>query len=287
MAREYFYEVTDRGVLLLDGVRQDDPEFIDFFFRRLATSANPEYADHHYVSRCGAEWNYLKPADTPIVFTHLFEGRLWYAASLSVPFDQHKLTYSSDGVLYHGAPIGTRGRLVPSVATELARHITPLGPYYQFDDGAGRQGLVVPTELPDGVRIVRPRAENQCVGCGAGNPHGLALTFEVNDSTGHVCTWLRPDMRLQGSMSTVHGGFVSLLLDETMGKSLSARGIKAPTAQLQVNFRRPMLMGRDHVVEAHIQEQHGRKNFVVAEIRAVDDPDNVIAEGRALFITLR
>ncbi|MBS1562454.1 MAG: DUF4505 family protein [Bacteroidetes bacterium] len=287
MAREFFYDITDRGDLLLDGTVQDDPEFVDFFFRRLATSANPEYAEYPFVSRCGAEWNYLRPVDTAIVFTHFFDGRLWYAASLSVPFDANKLTYSSDGVLYHGAPVGERGRLVPAVATEIARHITPLGPYYHYDDGGGRQGLVVPTVLPDGVRILRPRPDNLCIGCGAANPHGLALTFEVNDHTQHVRTWIRPDVRLQGSLSTVHGGFVSLLLDETMGKSLSIHGIKAPTAQLQVNFRRPMLMGRDHVVDAHIVEQHGRKNFVSAEIRAVDDPEHVVAEGKALFITLR
>lgn len=287
MAREFFYDLTERGVLLLDGTAQDDPEFLDFFFRRLATSANPEFGEYPFVSRCGAEWNYLRPADTAIVYSHLFDGRLWYAASLSVPFDPNKLSYSQEGVLYHGAPVGESGRLVPSVATEVAKHITPLGPHYLYDDGAGRQGLVVPTELPRGIRILRPKPDNLCVGCGAGNPHGLALTFEVNDETGIVRTWIRPDMRLQGSMSTVHGGFVSLLLDETMGKSLSARGIKAPTAQLQVNFRLPMRMGKDHVVEARIEQQQGRKNFVFAEIRAVDDPEHVVAEGKALFITLR
>ncbi|CAN5553827.1 hypothetical protein BH10BAC6_BH10BAC6_00630 [soil metagenome] len=287
MAREFFYDISDRGDLLLDGTVQDDPEFVDFFFRRLATSANPEYAEYPFVSRCGAEWNYLRPVDTPIVFSHLFDGRLWYAASLSVPFDAHKLAYSQEGVLYHGAPVGEWGRLVPNVATEIAKHVSPLGPYYFFDDGAGRRGLVAPSTLPDDVRILRPKQDNQCVGCGAGNPYGLGLSFEVNDSTGGVRTWIRPDVRLQGSMSTVHGGFVSLLLDETMGKALGARGIKAPTAQLNVSFRRTMLMGRDNVVEARIDQQQGRKNFVVAEIRAVDDPDHVVAEGKALFITLR
>lgn len=287
MAREFFYDITDRGLLLLDGIEQDDPEFVDFFFRRLAVSANPEYPEYRYVSRCGAEWNYAKPADTPIVFTHLHEGRLWYAASLSVPFDPQKLSYSADGVLYHGAPIGERGRLTPNVATDVAKYIIPAEPYYLYHDGRGRQGLVVPRELPSNIRILVPRADNLCVGCGAANPHGLALTFEYNEATGHVRTWIVPDIRHHGSLDTVHGGFVSLFLDETMGKTLSVRSIKAPTAQLNVRFRAPMRMHRPHVIEAWITEQQGRKQFVYGEIRATDDLDHIVAEAEALFISPR
>lgn len=93
-------------------------------------------------------------------------------------------------------------------------------------------------------------------------------------------------MRMQGSLDITHGGFVSLLLDEVMGKSLSAKGIKAPTAQLNVSFRKPMRMGVQYELRAWIESQQGRKLFVKGEVRLADDTSVVIAEANALFLEI-
>lgn len=285
MIREYFYDLTDRGVLLLDGIEQDDPWFLDFFFRRLAPSANPMFPEYRYVSRCGDEMNYVKPQDTPIVFTRLHEGDLGYAAGLTVRFDPTSLAYSREGVLYHTAPIGDVGRIVPSVATELARYIEPWGPVYAFVDPFTGVRSPLRSLHDDHYVVIRPRIDNHCIGCGEANPHSFKLSFLFDRRDERVRTWITPDARMHGSLDTVHGGFVSLLLDETMGKSLSHRKIKAPTARLTVNFRKPMRVGQPYVLVSWIEGMNGRKNMLRGEVRdAVTD--TLIADADALFITV-
>ncbi|MEY3387123.1 MAG: hypothetical protein RIR53_1934 [Bacteroidota bacterium] len=285
--REYYYELDARGVLSLDGIVQDDPWFLDFFFRRLAPTANPDYPEYPFVSRCGEEMNYLRVQDTPIVYGGLRDGRLEYAHSLSTAFAPDRLSYSSDGVLYHWAPVGERGRLAPHVAVEVARNIEPWGPYYAYrEPGSSFLTPLQPLAVIDDMQFLRPKPENHCVGCGQANPHSLRLTFIRSRQDKVVRTWVRPDERLQGALGTVHGGMISLLLDEAMGKTLSAAGIRAPTARLQVDFRRPMMIGREYEVRAWITSQQGRKQFVKAEVRSADD-QTLIAEAEALFLQLR
>ncbi|RPI67442.1 MAG: DUF4505 domain-containing protein [Ignavibacteriae bacterium] len=287
MTRDYYYEIDARGVLTLDGVVQDDPWFVDLFFRRLAPTASPEYPEYPFVSRCGDEMNYLKPADTPIVFTGFDGDRLFYGHGLNVLFHPDRLSYSEDGVLYHQSPVGGRGRIVPQIAMELSRFIEPWGPLFAFNDaGRGRHSPLTPIHLTHRLRFIRPKADNACVGCGEANPHSLQLTFVNDTETEHVYTYLRPDQRMQGALSTTHGGFVSLLLDEAMGKCLSVRGLRAPTAKLSVNFHKPTLIGDEVEVRAWLERQEGRKNFLRGEIRSTSDPDHILAEAEGLFITI-
>ena len=286
LSRDYYYEVDDRGVLTLNGVVQDDPWFIDFFYRRLAPTASPHYPDHPYVSRCGDEMNYLRAADTPIVFTQFDGERLFYAHSLSVPFYPDRLTYNADGVLYYASPVGGVGRIVPQVAMELSRWVEPWGPFYgfRFPESKRVTPFISLTGL-DRYAVLYPKRDNACVACGANNPYSLALSFLHDTESGIVSTFVRPDERFQGSLGITHGGFVSLLLDECMGKCLSILGLRAPTATLTVNFRQPMQLDEEHEVRAWIELQQGRKNSVRAEIRRQSD-GATIADGSALFITI-
>lgn len=288
MMRDYYYELSDRGVLTLDGAVQDDPWFIDFFFRRLAPTANPDYPEYPYVCRCGDEMNYLHVADTPIIYNGFDGSRLLYGNSLSTPFYPERLAYSADGILYHWAPVGNKGRIVPHVAIELARSIEPWGPFFAFVDDQTQQRIPLePIGSTGVIDFLRPRRDNHCIVCGLANPHSLMLTFVRDVSDGVVHTWLRPDDRMCGALGTTHGGFISLLLDETMGKSLSAAGIRAPTARLAINFRQPMKLGEEHEVRAWITSQQGRKNFVNAEIVLASDPDHVVADAEALFVEMK
>lgn len=287
VSREYYYELDARGVLTLDGVVQDDPWFVDFFFRRLAPTANPDYPEYPFVSRCGEEMNYLRVSDTPIVYTGYRDGRLEYAHSLSVAFAPDRLSYSADGVLYHWAPVGERGRLVPHVAVEIARNIEPWGPYHAYrQSGSSIVVPLTPLSAGDDLQILRPKPDNHCIGCGQANPSSLRLSFVRSRQESVVRTWIRPDERLQGALGITHGGIISLLLDETMGKTLSAVGIRAPTASLKVDFRRPMMIGREYEVRAWIRTQQGRKQFVNAEVVPAED-QTVIAQAEALFLQLR
>ena len=198
-----------------------------------------------------------------------------------------KLSYSADGVLYHWSPVGGRGRIVSQVAMELSRYIEPWGPYFAYRDERRHTRVpLMPIALTDVISMIRPNRENACIGCGGANPWSLGLSFVNDNRTNTISTYVRPDERMQGSFGIVHGGFVSLLLDETMGKCLSALSIKAPTVQLNVTFRRPMELGREYEVRSWIDVQDGRKNHVRGLIVNTAD-QSVVAEAHALFLTLR
>ena len=285
--RDYYYELDDRGVLTLDGAVQDDPWFVDFFFRRLAPTANPDYPDHPFVSRCGDEMNYLRPKDSAIVYTGYDGERLTYAHSLSVLMHPDRLAYSPDGVLYHWALVGERGRIVPQVAMELSKRIEPWGPFFAYHDTERRRVTpLTPIEQERHLTFLRPRRDNQCVGCGEANPFSLQLSFVHDRRDDHIRTYVKPDMRMQGSLGITHGGFVSLLLDETMGKCLSMKGLRAPTARLNVSFHRPMKLDEEYEVSSWIERQEGRKNFLRATVKRYGI-EGLVAEADALFITIR
>lgn len=287
MTRDYYYSIDVYGSLALDGMIQTDPWFVDFFFRRLAPTANPLYPDFPFVSRCGDEMNYLKPADTPIVYTGYDGVRLYYAHSLNVLFHPSRLSYSHEGILYHAAPVGNVARLVPQVAMEIAKHIMPWGPWYAYNDTVrGRIIPILPNHLPNDVVVIRPREDNQCVACGEANPHTFFMTFLGDKSEQSVHTFIRPDARMQGSLGIVHGGFVSLLLDEVMGKCISMMGLRAPTAQLNVRFRKPLRLGVEYKVSGRVASMQGRKLHMVGEIREVGDTSSTAAEAEALFLTI-
>ncbi|HYF01907.1 MAG TPA: PaaI family thioesterase, partial [Patescibacteria group bacterium] len=91
--------------------------------------------------------------------------------------------------------------------------------------------------------------------------------------------------RLEGAMGWMHGGYVSLLLDEVMGKALSVQKIRAATAQLNVSFRKPVLLQKEIELRGFMDEQQGRKNFVKGEIRDAETGD-ILAEADALFISV-
>jgi acyl-coenzyme A thioesterase PaaI-like protein len=283
MKRDYFYHVDARGTLTLDGIIQDDPWFLDLFYRRLAQTANPMFSDYPYVSRCGDEMNYLSPADTPIVYMRRDGDRLLYAAgTLSVPFEPASLTYSSQGVLYHKAPVGTLGRIVPSLAMELSRDIHGWGPWYAYRNTDGSMVVLEPMERQPHLVLLRPRKDNLCVGCGEANSASMKLSFLHDQEAETVHTWIVPGPTMQGALGVVHGGLVSLLLDEVMGKSLSVRGVRAPTASLTVQFRKPMLTGVEYHCLSRLIQVSGRKYLLSGAIQQMDGV--TVAESEGLFI---
>ena len=72
-----------------------------------------------------------------------------------------------------------------------------------------------------------------------------------------------------------------MLLDEAMGKVNRFRGVRAVTAELNVEYLRPVPVEQEIVVEAREIETKGRNLFHVGEIRNVKG--DVLARGRGRF----
>ena len=83
-----------------------------------------------------------------------------------------------------------------------------------------------------------------CVVCGDGdqNPHSLQLKF-THVAENEVAADYRVNKKHQGYTNLLHGGIASTLLDAAMTHCLLAKGIEALTAELNVRFHMPVLVG--------------------------------------------
>jgi uncharacterized protein (TIGR00369 family) len=124
-------------------------------------------------------------------------------------------------------------------------------------------------------------AQSRCFGCGAANATGLQLEFLLAEDGAVVCLSTIPD-RFEGPPSVVHGGIVATLLDETMSKSLRARGLTAMTRQMEVDYLRPVHSAAPLRLEGRLVRSEGRKHW--AEARIFNERGRVLAEAKGLFI---
>jgi hypothetical protein len=134
--RRYFYEIDRRGEVWHDGTRLTDPTFLRQFFRRLQSDEEHAFAAFPFVSPCAGELNYVRAEVTPIVFRRLANGSLHANGAIVVPFDPHTLRVDAEGRLFHGAPVGGTGLLLPPVLAELAPQLGVRNSGYVFTDGA-------------------------------------------------------------------------------------------------------------------------------------------------------
>ncbi len=88
-----------------------------------------------------------------------------------------------------------------------------------------------------------------CWVCGRDNRIGLGVEFSV-DAAGTVEGAFPCDPAYAGYPGFVQGGVVAALLDSAMTNCLSARGFVGVTADLQVRYVRPVLIGKTATVRA-------------------------------------
>jgi len=127
-------------------------------------------------------------------------------------------------------------------------------------------------------------ARNCCFGCGPYNTQGMHLSFKVDGAEPVVRGAFRMAARYQGSRKVLHGGIVALLLDEAMGKFNRVEEIIAPTAELSVEYLRPVPVGRKIVVEARRVRQEGRNYWRECIIQ--DENGKLLARGKGRFVKI-
>lgn len=131
---------------------------------------------------------------------------------------------------------------------------------------------------------LEPNPANRCFGCGGANPRGMRLAFEQDDSTRRIRGRFRVDSDYQGGPGFVHGGIVATLLDEVMAKVSRFAQEIAMTAELTVEYKRPVPIDEDLIVEGWEVERHGRARLREGEIR--DGSGALLARGRARFVAI-
>jgi uncharacterized protein (TIGR00369 family) len=138
--------------------------------------------------------------------------------------------------------------------------------------------------MTSAVRHFPPMPDNACFGCGGANAHGMKLSFEANTETGHVTGRFRISPEFQGSMGVLHGGIIATLLDEAMGKVCRLSDVRAVTAELNVEYLKPIRTDQEIIVEAFQTKREGRQMYHHGEIR---NPEGaVLARGRGRFVVI-
>ena len=132
--------------------------------------------------------------------------------------------------------------------------------------------------------LLTPNPTNSCFGCGAANPRGMLLTFEQDDATRRIRGAFRLGAEYQGGGGFIHGGIIALVLDEAMGKVNRFRGVRAVTAELTIEYIRPIPVDEDLVIEAHEVEKDGRSLHYVGEI--ANRAGKVLARGKGRFVEI-
>ena len=132
--------------------------------------------------------------------------------------------------------------------------------------------------------ILVPNPANNCFGCGGANDFGMKLTFELDLRTGRASGKFVLGSRYSGGAGFVHGGVIAVLLDEVMGKISKLSEERAVTAELNIEYRKPVPTEAEIVVSGWQEEEKGRNRFRVGEIH--DAQGNLLARGRGRFVVV-
>jgi uncharacterized protein (TIGR00369 family) len=129
-----------------------------------------------------------------------------------------------------------------------------------------------------------PKDTNHCFGCGAANDAGMKLAFELDfdDRRARGKFILGPNYA--GGAGFAHGGIIAVVLDEAMGKLSRLTQEQAVTAEMSIEYRKPVPIDKEIVVEGWQEEEKGRNRFRIAEIR--DSQGSLLARGKGRFVVV-
>lgn len=122
-----------------------------------------------------------------------------------------------------------------------------------------------------------------CFVCGVENSLGLKLFFYTDDE-GRCITRFRPREEHQGYPGHLHGGVISTLLDETMGRVLMHENVFALTGRLELKFRKPVPLDQELTVVGELTRNRSRAYEAKGEVRLADG--TVLVEGTGFYIRI-
>jgi len=132
--------------------------------------------------------------------------------------------------------------------------------------------------------LLPPNPTNGCFVCGGANANGMQLTFEQDDAAQRIRGRFRIGPQYQGATGYLHGGMIATLLDEVMAKVSRFRKEHAVTADLTVEYRKPVPVGDELIVEGWETGSEGRLRSREGEIRTASGV--VLARGKAKFVVI-
>jgi uncharacterized protein (TIGR00369 family) len=112
----------------------------------------------------------------------------------------------------------------------------------------------------------------------------MHLAFERDDERQRVMGRFRLGPEYQGATGFAHGGIIATVLDEAMSKVSRFFDVRAVTAELTVEYLKPVRIGEEIVVEGFNARREGRQLYHEGEIR--DAAGKLLARGRGRFVVV-
>jgi uncharacterized protein (TIGR00369 family) len=132
--------------------------------------------------------------------------------------------------------------------------------------------------------MLEPGPENPCFGCGGANPRGMRLSFEQDQTRRRIVGRFRLGAEYQGAAGFIHGGIIATVLDEVMSKVSRFSDVRTVTAELCVEYLRPIRVDEELFVEGFPARSEGRQFYHEGEIR--DAAGVLLARGRGRFVVV-
>lgn len=116
---------------------------------------------------------------------------------------------------------------------------------------------------------------------------GLGFEFVMfhNDVEKRTVCFFQGGPHLQGPSGLLHGGALATMIDVTGGVTAVMTGEFVMTANLNINFKRPIPLGSVIVINSQIDKVEGRKFFVSCDVQSVDEK-TLYSNATGLFISL-
>jgi len=148
----------------------------------------------------------------------------------------------------------------------------------------------MPTKNTDISHLVKTgKKKNYCFACGQDNREGMRLKFDLARDEKRVVCNFRLGKRYTGPPGHCHGGIIATILDDAMGKLNKLRDVTAVTAQMTVEYLRPVPLYERLRVESEEISKRGRRLTHRAEILRPGkngEKGTVLARSRGVFIII-
>lgn len=131
---------------------------------------------------------------------------------------------------------------------------------------------------------VAGQGKNHCFGCGDDNPDGMRLRFHLDQERRQAICHFKLARRYQGPPGHSHGGIIATILDEAMGKVNKLRQVIALTKKMEVEYLKPVPLGKRLTVIGREKRVRGREHTNTAEIQ--DENGAVLARSQGVFIAV-
>ena len=131
--------------------------------------------------------------------------------------------------------------------------------------------------------VLRP-AKNHCFACGKDNPQGMQLQFVYDKARGCFTCRFRLSKRYTGPPGYCHGGIIATILDDAMGKLNKLRQVTAVTAQMKIDYLRPVPLNKPLRVDSRELRVRGHKHYHMAEI--LNEAGDTLARSHGIFVAI-